>query len=59
MLDTERLYKVAWQKAAFQQGFVLDDSFYFTLVGRTNADGELALTERFGEGSLMSSPASR
>ncbi len=48
MLDTERLYKVAWQEAALQLGFLLDDSFYFTLVGRTNADGETALIERFG-----------
>ncbi len=48
MLDTEGLYKAAWQRAASQLGFVLDDSFYFTLVGRTNAAGEIALTERFG-----------
>jgi HAD superfamily hydrolase (TIGR01509 family) len=48
MLDTERLYKSAWQKAASQLGFLLDDGFYFTLVGRTNAAGEITLTERFG-----------
>jgi HAD superfamily hydrolase (TIGR01509 family) len=48
MLDTEPLYKDAWQKAASQLGFLLDDSFYFTLVGRTNAAGEIALAERFG-----------
>jgi HAD superfamily hydrolase (TIGR01509 family) len=48
MLDTEPLYKSAWQKAASQLGFHLDDGFYFTLVGRTNAAGEIALTERFG-----------
>ncbi len=48
MLDTEALYKAAWQNAASQLGFPLEDSFYFTLVGRTNAAGEIALTERFG-----------
>ena len=48
MLDTEVIYKIAWQKAASQLGFALDDAFYFTLVGRTNADGESALMERFG-----------
>ncbi len=48
MLDTELLYKKAWQAAASQLGFVLDDSFYFRLIGRTNAAGEIALAERFG-----------
>ena len=48
MLDTEHLYKSAWQKAAAELGYPLDDGFYLTLVGRTNAAGEIALTERFG-----------
>jgi HAD superfamily hydrolase (TIGR01509 family) len=47
MLDTEHLYKSAWQKAASLLGYTLDDSFYFTLVGRTNDAGEAALAERF------------
>ncbi len=47
MLDTEHLYKSAWQRAASSLGFLLDDSFYFTLVGRTNEAGEAALAERF------------
>ncbi len=55
MLDTEPLYKDAWQKAASHLGFPLDDSFYFTLVGRTNAAGESALTERFGSDFSMTS----
>ncbi len=50
MLDTEPLYKIAWQEAAFELGCPLDDKFYLTLVGRTNAEGEAALTERFGAG---------
>lgn len=48
MLDTEPLYKIAWQKAAWELGCPLDDEFYLTLVGRTNAEGEAALIERFG-----------
>ena len=48
MLDTEHLYKSAWQRAASQLGYPLDDAFYFTLVGRTNTAGETALAERFG-----------
>ena len=48
MLDTERLYKRAWQRAASQLGYGLDDDFYFTLVGCTNAAGERALAEHFG-----------
>ena len=49
MLDTEHSYKRAWLSAASQLSYPLDDGFYYTLVGRTNAAGEAALTERFGE----------
>ena len=48
MLDTEPVYKCAWQEAALQFGFLLDDSFYLTPIGRTNASAEVALAERFG-----------
>jgi len=48
MLDTERLYQVAFQKAASQLGFLLDDTFYFTLIGQTYTDNQIALVERFG-----------
>jgi HAD superfamily hydrolase (TIGR01509 family) len=57
MLDTEHIYKAAWQNAARQLGFVLDDPFSFTLVGRTNADGETALVNHFG--GAFSLPAFR
>jgi HAD superfamily hydrolase (TIGR01509 family) len=50
MLDTEPVYKAAWQKAALELGYPLDDEFYLTLIGRTNAEGEAALIERFGAG---------
>ena len=48
MLDTEPLYKRAWQQAALQFGFRLDDTFYLALIGRTNASAEIALAEHFG-----------
>jgi HAD superfamily hydrolase (TIGR01509 family) len=48
MLDTEQLYKRAWQTAAAELGYRLDDRFYLTLIGRTNAAGERALAARFG-----------
>ena len=50
MLDTEPLYKRAWQTAAAELGYRLGDDFYLTLIGRTNAAGERALAERFGSG---------
>jgi len=39
----------AWQKAAAELGFCIDDEFYFTLIGKTNAFAKIALRERFGE----------
>ena len=48
MLDTEAIYKRAWQNAAIQCGYTLDDSFYFTLIGRPNTACEAALLERYG-----------
>jgi beta-phosphoglucomutase len=49
MLDTEALYKPAWQQAASELGFPLDDTFYFTLIGRPNAAAESVLVEHFGK----------
>ena len=49
MLDTEFIYKCAWQRAAAELGFDLEDGFYLTLLGRTTIDGEAALRQRFGE----------
>jgi HAD superfamily hydrolase (TIGR01509 family) len=49
MLDTEFIYQRAWQRAAAELGFDIEDGFYWTLIGRTTADGEAALRERFGD----------
>jgi len=48
MLDTESIYKRAWQKAAVQCGYILDDDFYFALIGHPNPACEAALSERYG-----------
>ena len=48
MLDTESIYKQAWQKAAVECGYALDDEFYLTLVGQPNPACEEALCNRFG-----------
>ena len=50
MLDTESIYKRAWQNAAAECGYPLDDEFYLTLVGQPNPACEAALLERFGGG---------
>ena len=48
MLDTEPIYKRAWQSAATGLGCDLDDGFYAQFVGRPNDDCERLLLERFG-----------
>jgi beta-phosphoglucomutase len=48
MLDTEPIYKVAWQAASGALGYDLDDAFYAGFVGRPNSDCERLLLERFG-----------
>jgi HAD superfamily hydrolase (TIGR01509 family) len=48
MLDTEALYKPAWQSAGRSLGFELDDEFYLTLVGLSRAGCEEQLRVRFG-----------
>ena len=48
MLDTEPIYKVAWQAASAELGHDLADDFYAQFVGRPNDDCERLLLERFG-----------
>jgi len=48
MLDTEPIYKVAWQAASAELGYVLDNAFYARFVGRPNHDCERDLVEQFG-----------
>jgi HAD superfamily hydrolase (TIGR01509 family) len=48
MLDTEPIYKVAWQAASAELGYELDDAFYARFVGRPTHDCERDLIARFG-----------
>lgn len=48
MLDTEPLYKMAWQRASADVGYELDDVSYTKLVGRPTQDCEAALRAQFG-----------
>ena len=48
MLDTEPLYKRAWQEAARECGYQLTDEFYLTLIGRPTEDCERDLVSAFG-----------
>lgn len=50
MLDTEPLYKVAWQRAAVECGYPISEELYFDLIGRTRVDGENILLGAFGPG---------
>lgn len=48
MLDTEPLYKIAWQRAAAECGHPISEDLYSTLIGRSRAEGERILAEAFG-----------
>jgi beta-phosphoglucomutase len=48
MLDTEPIYKSAWQQAAGDLGYELDDPSYMNLVGRYTEDCERELLKKFG-----------
>lgn len=48
MLDTESIYKRAWQRAAKDFGYSLEDDFYYTFIGQPLPACEVALVERFG-----------
>ncbi|HKV49392.1 MAG TPA: HAD family phosphatase [Candidatus Acidoferrales bacterium] len=48
MLDTEPLYRSAWQRAAKEFGYELSDALYARLAGRNTGDAERMLVEEFG-----------
>jgi beta-phosphoglucomutase-like phosphatase (HAD superfamily) len=54
MLDTEPLYKIAWQRAAVECGYPISEELYFDLIGRTRVDGENILLRAFGPGFPLS-----
>ncbi len=49
ILDTEPLYRRAWQKAGDVLGYPITDAFYETLVGRRTQEAMAAMREQFGE----------
>jgi HAD superfamily hydrolase (TIGR01509 family) len=49
LLDTEPVYRIAWQRAAVELGHPIDDELYVRFVGRGNAEAEAILVETFGE----------
>lgn len=48
MVDTEPLYKIAWQQGIAELGFDLSDDGYATIVGRPLPEIEDILMARFG-----------
>lgn len=48
MLDTEPLYKIAWQRAAQECGHAISEELYAWLIGRSRVAGEAILAETFG-----------
>lgn len=48
MLDTEPLYRSAWQRAAQKCGYELSDALYARLAGRNTGDAERMLVGEFG-----------
>jgi HAD superfamily hydrolase (TIGR01509 family) len=50
MVDTERLYKSAWQQTASELGYELNDELYMQFVGRPTDECETLLTAELGAG---------
>ena len=48
MLDTEPVYKIAWQRAAVECGHPISEELYVELIGRSRVAGEKILAEAFG-----------
>src|SRR5207342_3342810 len=48
LIDTEPLYKEAWQRAARESGVELTDDVYSRFVGRSNVESEAEIAWLFG-----------
>src|SRR5690349_15931431 len=48
MVNTEPLYQVAWQQAARENGYEINESLYASFVGRPTQACESILLEAFG-----------
>ncbi|NEQ45758.1 MAG: HAD family phosphatase [Leptolyngbya sp. SIOISBB] len=49
MLDSEPLYQQAWQAAAQELGFTLEDDLYLSLVGRSSAEADRIFVQTYGD----------
>lgn len=47
MFDTEPIYRFAWQRAAADLGYELNDDIYINLIGLNNEDSERVLVHTF------------
>lgn len=48
MLDTEPLYRAAWQQAAAELGYTLTDALHGRIMGRNAAGADQVIMEAFG-----------
>jgi beta-phosphoglucomutase-like phosphatase (HAD superfamily) len=48
LIDSEPIYRSAWQSAAANLGYELSDDLYLTLIGLGDRDSEAALIRAFG-----------
>jgi HAD superfamily hydrolase (TIGR01509 family) len=48
MLDTETIYQRAWQQAANEMGYHIEDSLFLQLVGRRTQDCEVLILAEMG-----------
>ena len=48
MLDTESIARIAWQQAGVDSGYPIPDDLFLRFIGRTGADSEAILKERWG-----------
>jgi len=49
MLDTEPIARQAWQRAASERGYIIDDSLYNRIIGRTPRDTKRLLVDALGD----------
>ena len=49
MLDSEIIFKAAWQRAGAELGYSLSDALYGTLVGRSNKEVEVIFCQTYGD----------
>ncbi len=59
MLDTERLARIAWDRALADWGYTIPDEIYFQLIGRTTSDVDTILRANLAAGLPFQEVAKR